>query len=172
MMRIRTNRIMDAYLNELNFDFETSTYPITEELSNIIQADFIDNNDSITLKSIAGHIQNPLFKTSLEKSEWEYNETHFHPDWSVMGYKEEEKEYLKAALECGKQLVWRLRDCYPDKHFRVVISFCETTYDGKAVDFYGSSTVRFYQIRPEVETIMRIDDLNYYQADAVMDIEF
>jgi hypothetical protein len=171
-MMIRTNSMMDGYLKELNYDFETSSYPISEKLTNIIQADFIDNNDSITLFGVASHTQNPLFETPVQKCEWEYNETHFHPDWSVMGDKEEEMEYLKAALESGKRLAKRLQRAYSEKRFRVIISFSETVYDSKEAESYSSSTVRFYQIRPEAEYLMRIEDLNDFKTEALMEIEF
>jgi hypothetical protein len=169
---IRTNRIMDGYLKELNYDFETSSYAISEKLTNIIQADFIDNNDSITLIGVGSHTQNPLFQAPFQKSEWEYNETHFHPDWSVMGDKEEETDYLKAALECGQRLAKRLKNAYSEKHFRVIISFSGTVYDSKEVESYSSSTVRFYQIRREAEYLMRIEDLNDFKTEALMEIEF
>ena len=132
-MIIRTNKKMDAYLNDLNFDIKKSSYFLTPELTNLIQADFIDNNDCITLKSVAGHSQNTLFKTSVEKCEWEYNETHFHPDWSAIGDKESEVEYLKTALECGQRLAKRVKSAYPDKNFRVVVSFSESIYVGQEV---------------------------------------
>jgi hypothetical protein len=78
---------------------------------------------------------------------------------------------LQLALECGKRLAVRLEAEFPDKDFRLIISFNETRVVGNEVEIYGSSTVRFYQIRPDCESKMRIANLDNYKWDAVLEIE-
>ena len=170
LMTIRTNEIMNAYLKQLNYDFEKTAYVIPDKLIKIIQADFMDDNDCIILKLDNNHKHNPVLHSDFEKCDYEYNE-HFHPDFAVIGVKEDETEYLKLALECGKALALRLKSNYPEKEFRIVISFSETRYEGQEIDSLGSSRVSFHQIRQSAEWAFRIDNLNDYKSEAIMNIE-
>jgi hypothetical protein len=160
-MKVRANKAMDRYLKELGYDFLNVSYSLPSDLKKIVQSDFVTNNDCIIISGQYAISSNPKLNAELEKCEWENNETHFHTDWNASQYTNDELEYLKLALECAKVLAIRLTENVPDKKFRILVSFSETTYDiNNEIDSYGSGTVRFYQIRENAESTFRTEDLN------------
>lgn len=164
---------MDGYLEKLGYDFLDKTIDLPAELEAIINLEFLTDNDCIILKSWYGHDENPALGTDLEKSIWEDDETHFHPD-AYVPEGSDEIEYLACALECAKRLMLRLQKEFPSRPFRISVSFDETTYeteDPNEINSYGSSTVRFHQIRPTTEYTMYTDDLNDFKLNAVLEIE-
>lgn len=165
---IRTNKDMDLYLKKLGYDFGDYRIDLPVDLEKIVNSNFLTTNDCVTLKGF-GHRINPRFDTAFEKCDWEYNETHFHPDSFSKG--DDEMEYLKLALECGKRLSNRLSKRPKKDKFRIQISFMETQWINGEIDVYGSSTVRFYKIRPEAEDGIYIEDLDIYEGDAVLELE-
>lgn len=168
---VRTNQIMERCLQRLGYDFWTTTVDLPAELEYVVNQEFLTNNDCVILKGLYGHLSNPKFGTDLEKSEWEYNETHFHTD-EYLSILEDEIELLSLGLECAKRLKIRLDQEFSNKGFRILISFNESVKDEKGeTEFYGSCTVRFYQIRPTCDGVMRIDDLEKFKTEAVMEIE-
>ena len=136
---------MDNYLVKLGYDFWNKTIELPTDLAKLINHDFLTTNDCVTLRG-CGFRVNPKFDNSLDKCEWEYFETHFHPDSYVD--KENELEFLKLALECGKRLSKRLANRFENDKFRVVLSFSESMIIDGEIDTFGSSTVRFYKKRP------------------------
>jgi len=165
---IRTNKNMDLYLEKLGYDFGDNKINLPVDLEKIVSRNFLTTNDCVTLKGF-GHRINPRFDTEFDKCDWEYNETHFHPDSFVHG--DDEIEYLKLALECGKRLSYRLSKRFKNDKFRIQISFMETQLEKGEIEAYGSSTVRFYKIRPEAEDGIYITDLDVYEGDAVLEFE-
>lgn len=166
--KIRTNKIMDEYLSKIGYNFWDTSIFLPAGLSKKIQSEFVKDNDCVVLKEDE-ITSNPKFDTNIKKCEWEWFETHFHPDSYIET--DDEIEYLKLALECSKQLAKRLDAEFKDKNFRLSVSFSETVKTENKIEFYGSSTVRFYQIRQECEDIMRTEDLNAFKLEAVLDIE-
>lgn len=165
---IRTNKNMDLYLEKLAYDFGDNKIDLPVELEKIVKSNFLTTNDCVTLNGF-GHRINPRFDNAFEKCDWEYNETHFHPDNFAKG--DNEMEYLKLALECGKRLSYRLSKQFKNDKFRIQISFMETQWIKGEIDAYGSSTVRFYKIRPEAENGIYIMDLDVYEGNAVLEFE-
>lgn len=161
---------MDGYLAKFKYDVWKTDLRLPGQLLKGIESEFLVDNDCVTLKGFSNNHPPPLFKTDLEKCEWEYNETHFHSDMFIE-IPSNEIEYLQIAIESGKRLATRLRSIFKEQNFRVIISFYETEKINDEVEIYGSSTVRFYQIRPGCEEIMRCQDLNDFAQDAVMEIE-
>lgn len=160
---------MKCYLRDFKMDvFRT---PIPKELKALLNQNFLRENGCTTIEGHYGHNKIPSFSTSTEKSIWEDNETHFHPD-AFYGAVEDEIIYLKSALVCAKKLYKRLSMNFPRKRFRITVSFNETKKDSQGqIETYGSSTVRFYQIRKDAEQTMRIDDLEGSKGEALMEIE-
>jgi hypothetical protein len=165
---IRTNKNMDLYLEKLGYDFGDNKINLPIDLEKIVSSNFLTTNDCVTLKGF-GHKINPRFDTAFEKCDWEYNETHFHPDSFAKG--DDEIEYLKLALECGKRLSRRLAKRFKNDNFRIQISFMESQWINGEIDNYGSSTVRFYKIRPEAESGIYVDNLDIYKVGAVLELE-
>lgn len=165
---IRTNKNMDLYLEKLGYDFVDKKINLPVDLEKIVNSNFLTTNDCVTLKGF-GHRINPSFDSEFDKCDWEYNETHFHPDSFVNG--NDEIEYLKLALECGKRLSHRLSKRFKNDKFRIQISFMATQWENDEIEAYGSSTVRFYKIRPEAEKGFYISDLDVYEEDSVLEIE-
>ncbi len=158
-MTIRTNILMEQYLEKTSFDFQEESVELPFELENLINRVFLTENGCIILKGVNNNEQNPKFETDFEKCEWEYNETHFHAD----AYSKEavnELDFLILALECSKRLERRLRHSFPNEGFRISVSFSESIRNNNnEIEQYGSSTIRFHQIRSSCENKMRIDDL-------------
>ena len=143
---------------------------IPTDLEKIINRDFLTDNDCVILKGHYGHEKNPQLKSDLEKCEWEYDQTHFHP-FLYAKQSNNEVEYLILALECGKRLAYRLKKQFENRRFRILISFSETEKNNGEIEWYGSSSVLFYQIREGSEKIMRTENLNDFKHDAVLEIE-
>lgn len=160
---------MDSYLSKIQYDFWKTSITLPAELERIIKSEFVTDNDCLILKEVGNNRNNPKFDASLEKCEWENFQTHFHPDMYIET--DNEIEYLQLALECGKRLAKRLDKEFPDKNFRISISFDQTKVVGDEIESYGSSSVRFYQVREDCENIMRTNDLNDFQFEAVLEIE-
>ena len=168
-MTIRTNKIMDKYLSKIGYNFWETSLSLPVGLEKIVQSEFITDNDCIILKSVAQIETNPKFDTNLEKCEFEDFENHFHPDSYIET--NNEIDYLKLALECGKRLAKRIDSELKTDNFRVGISFSETTVENGEIEFYGSSTVRFYKVREDCEEIMRTSNLDDFESEAVLEIE-
>ena len=168
-MTVRNNQLMDKYLSRIDYNFWDKTITLPKDLILFVDSEFVTNNDCIVLKEVGNIETNPKLKTSLEKCEYEDSETHFHPDSYVDT--EDEIEYLKLALECGKRLTKRFETEFQDKNFRLIISFSETEITDGEIESYGTSTVRFYQIRQDCEHIMRTDDLNSFEINTLLEIE-
>lgn len=159
---------MDDYLLKLGYDFWEKTIELPNDLAKITNSDFLTSNDCVSLKGF-GRRRNPRFDTDFEKCDWEYNETHFHPDSFSRG--DDEMEYLKLALECSKRLSYRLSKRFKNDKFRIVISFMEAQFINGEIEVYGSSTVRFYKIRPDADDSFYIGDLDGYELEAVLELE-
>ena len=168
-MTVRTNQLMDKYLSRIDYNFWDKTITLPKDLERIVDSEFIIDNDCIVLKEVGNIKANPQFDTNLKKCEWEDFETHFHPDSYIDT--ENEFEYLKLALECGKRLTRRFEKEFKDKNFRLLISFSETEIIDGEIESYGSSTVRFYQIRQDCENIMKSENLDDFKFEAVLEIE-
>ena len=160
---------MDNYLSKIDYNFWETSITLPADLERIIRSDFVTDNDCIVLKEVGNNLNNPKFDTSLKKCEWESFQTHFHPEMYIDTANE--IDYLKVALECGKRLAKRLDKEFPQKKFRVSISFDETRVVGDEIESYGGSSVRFYQVREDCENVMRTNDLNDFQFEAVLEIE-
>jgi len=160
---------MDSYISSLGYDFLSKDIELPLTLQKIVYSEFITENDIIVLGEVHGS-GNPSYENDLKKCEFEYNETHFHPD-AFADKGNGEIEYLKLALECAKRLIGRLDKNFKDKKFRVLVSFSETEIKDGEIESYGSSTVRFYQIRSSCERIMRMEDLNSFKIEAILEIE-
>lgn len=169
--QIRTNRLMSDYLKKISFNFEDENTNLPFELGKIINGDFLTENECIILKDIYKNNSNPKFEKDLAKCEWEYSENHFHPDDYIDNISSE-LDYLYFALCCSKELAKRLSLNFPNINFRIIVSFCETQTDKNGeVEYYGSSTVRFYKIRPECESKMKTSNLDDFEQDAILEIE-
>lgn len=168
-MKIRQNTLMYYYLEKLDYDYQETTIDLPDELDEIIKDGLIVSNDCIILKSLSDN--SPKFETDLEKCEWEYNETHFHPDeYARAG--SDEIVYLSYALECAKRIAYKLKNKFPQFSFRITVSFSETVKNKLGqIETYGSSSVQFHKIRENCESTMRTSDLDGFEFDAVLEIE-
>jgi hypothetical protein len=161
---------MDSYISKFGYNFLLEKVDLPKELRNIVNSEFLNENDTIILKGLYGHETIPKFDNDIEKCEWEYNETHFHPDMFAKNT-DNETIYLKLALEGAKQIMERLTKQFNGRKFKVIVSFSETKTENGEIASYGSSTVRFYQIRSSCEDRMRHPNLDNFREDAVLEIE-
>jgi len=169
-MQLRSNQLMTRYLDALGYDFQTHTRALPEHLEGLLDCDYLPDLDRVVLTKLNGDNKIPPLNTDLEKCEWEYNETHFHPDaYASRGAKE--LEYLELALESAKRLAEDIQKRFSSMRFRIQVAFSETEKNGQEIEFYGSSTVRLYRIRPACEDIMRNGDLDEFKTEALLEIE-
>jgi hypothetical protein len=82
----------------------------------------------------------------------------------------DEFEYLKVGLEFSKRIYLELKLNFKT-HFRITVSYSETTYEGQEVDNYGDCVVKFHMIRPSCDDKFRIDDLDKFETEGVLVIE-
>jgi hypothetical protein len=160
---------MDEYLSKIGYNFWETSISLPAGLETIVKSEFVIDHDCVVLKEVGNITNNPTLETALMKCEWEDFATHFHPDSFIDNV--DEIEYLKLALESGKRLAKRLEAEFPSKTFRLTISFSETKIENGEIETYGSSAVRFYQIREDCEDIMRITNIDDFKLDAVLEIE-
>lgn len=161
---------MDQYLAKLGYDFLATAVALPAALETLITADFLLENDCVVLTRPHDPARVPLLESDLAKCEWEDGQTHFHPSACTTEL-DDELTYLTLALESGKRLMSRFTAELPQHRFRLTISFSETFRQNDEIEFFGSSTVRFYQIRSGGESTMRVDDLNRFKTEAVLEME-
>lgn len=168
-MQVRQNEIMFEYLKEIKYDFDIQKVVLSVDLEKIVNSEFKEENDCILLSGVNMNILKPVLDSDFEKCLFEYNETHFHPDsYSIKSAGE--LNYLVLALDSGKRLIQRFKNEYGKRRFKIIISFSETKRDSdNRIESYGSSTVRFHQIRSRCDTV--IGDLNSFNSEAIMEIE-
>lgn len=158
---------MDKYLDLIGSDLESIAFPLTGEVKEIVFSDFEDSNDCITCKKLVSF--NPHFDNDTDKCWWEYDETHFHPDWQLLSETENEIDFLMAAITCANILATRLNETYPDKGFRIIVSFYETDKNDSDSPI-GATCVRFYQIRKNFVGEDALRQLENYKSDAILEI--
>ena len=162
---------MNEYLQRLGYDFWKTKVGLPAELEDTLNEGFHASNDCVILKGLYGHNSNPDLKSDLEKCEWEYHETHLHID-DYFQSPDDEISLLSLGLEYAKRIRARLDEEFDGKKFRILLSFSETNKNEIGqVDSYGSCTVRFHQIRPNCDEVMKTDNLEKFQLEAVMEIE-
>ena len=167
-MRIRTNSIMTRTLEKRKHDFSKGTVTLPTELNKLIDSGFRREQECILFKNFEYLGSGPL-DSDFKKTEYEDFLNHIHIDDYVTDVSDE-FEYLKVGLEFGKNLHERLKNTF-DKDFRIVVSYCETTYEGEEIDTYGSCVVRFYMIRSTCDNKFRIEDLDKFKTEGVLVIE-
>lgn len=107
---------MRSYFERMDYDFRDKKIALPLNLEKLINSEFLTSNDYVFLKGNYGNKENPLYSEDLDKSEWEENETHFHPD-QYSPSQTEELEFLILALESSKRLAKRLRNTFPNRKF-------------------------------------------------------
>jgi len=146
-MILRTNNKMDEYLSKLGYNFLESEITLPEDLENVINNDFITDNDCVTLKGLTKYGKNnPIYNTDELRFEWEVSQNHFNR-W-LNEVDRDEMKSMKHLLECGKRLINRLNKQFQNKRFVVSLQFSETSYEGSEVIQFGSIQFRFFQLRP------------------------
>jgi hypothetical protein len=168
-MNIRTNGQMSKHLLALGYDFLKIHVELPEELEKISRLEFLTGNDCTLLQGLYGHQMTPEFETDIQKCEWEYSENHFHPD--EYARTQNEGEFLILALECAKRIAFRLKENFTGKNFRLIISYDETVIEEGETETYGSSTVRFHELRKDCKDFYGFDSLEKFEQDAVMVID-
>lgn len=165
---VRTNQIMDQYLQRLEYDYGDRRVDLPPELEELAGRDFLVEHGCLMFKDPRRE-SHPSCRSDLDKCDLEYSETHVHVD----GYAdcEAELDYLWLGLEYGKRIARRLAEGFPDDRFRVMVSFSETRKVDGVVETCGSCAIRFYKIRPGAEKQMYVKDLDRYKQEAVLEFE-
>lgn len=161
---------MDCYLDELGYNFWEKSVDLTDGLNRIIKCEILNEKDLIILNSGGLIIPEVQFKNSIDKCEFEDSVNQFHiDDYVADRISYNDLHYLGLGLEFTKQLTRRLENEFPQKHFRIILSFGKV----KDTDVYefGNCVARFYTIREEVEKTFKVDDLNSYEDEGIIEIE-
>jgi hypothetical protein len=168
-VKLHINTNMANYLNKIGYDFLTKDFIISNELKEILESDFITENEMVTLDALNKFQTNPKRISDNEKTEWEYCETKIHIDNFV--YKSNsEIDILKTGLEYIKRLLIKLTNEFFKDNFFVILSFYETTYENGDIGTYGSGVSRFYKKRKD-EFWFQLDKLDQYKSDALIVLE-
>lgn len=167
-MMLKKNKLMNDYLLRIGFqdDFFGKNYVLSKKLNELLDHGFVELKDSVFLRDLCNAMP---YLEGCEKSIYEDSENHFHPE-DYLDSDVDEIEYLKMALECGKRIANKLELNYPGRKFRIVISFEESKKKNNEIEIFGSSTVRFHQIRQECESVLRVKNLDQF-SEAILEIE-
>lgn len=166
-MKIRTNKIMQRTLEQRGHDFTKHTVTLPTELEKLVDSGFKTEQDCVLLKNVdCGQGQ---LDSDYKKTEYEDFENHIHID-DYVSDQSDEFEYLKVGLEFGKRIYNKLKaDLRAD--FRITISFSETFHVGQEIETYGGCVVRFYKVRPTCDNKFRVDNLDKFETEGVLEIE-
>lgn len=170
MRTVRTNSLMDGYLEELGYDFWSCKIALTTGLDRIINSPFVQGNDLLIINSLCQSIPSEALSCDKEKCEFEDSANHYHIDDYVPNTIEYNDVYfLGLGLEFLKRLEARLHDSFPQEKFRLTLSYGKV--EDEDVKEFGNCVVRFYKVRSEAEDVFRIENLNDFKMEGVMEVE-
>jgi hypothetical protein len=161
-MSYRANNNMNSFLKDLGYDFKIKLIDLPKRLIDFLNSPIVVSNGCILIKQLCEKAPDNL--SDLAKSEYEYSENHFHPD-AFANEALEDLDHLKLGLECSKLLASRLAREFFDLRFRILLSYTQTEKTNTEIDVYGSSTLRFYQVRSEIDNVMPFGDLNAFESE-------
>ena len=161
---------MDEYLQILGYDFWENSVVITEGITRLTKCKFLDGKDLIILNSFGQHIPAILNENAVDKCEFENFENRICiADYVSYKKNHDDFYFLSLGLEFTKIIAKRLQKEFPERSFRLKLSF------GKIEDTdiceYGNCNVSFYTIRDDAEHIYRIDDLNNFKNEGLLEID-
>lgn len=161
---------MDEYLNSLGYNFWDKSIVLIEGLNRLINCELLNNKDLVILNSGGQFIPEISIESAADKCEYEDSENHFHIDDYVANKMNfNDLQFLGLGLEFTKQLTNRLKNEFPERSFRISLSF------GKVADTdvyeFGNCVTRFYSIREEAEKVFKIPDLNTFKEEGIIEIE-
>lgn len=159
---------MDSYLNQTKYKFETLDTDLPEDLEKLLAAGFRAEQECILLKYFQYFGPGKL-GTDFKKCEYEVFLNDIHVD-DYFKFIDSEVEYLPIGIKLAKRLYKELTSNF-EGNFRVIVSFCETTYSGEEIDVYGGCVVKFHKIRPSPDENFKFADLEDFESDAVLVIE-
>lgn len=163
----RLNDRMAIHLKNLGYDFSTTEYTLPTDLEELLESPIVERNGCFLLSACCDNA--PAAMNDFDKTVYEDFENHFHPDGYGETGTQTDIDNLKYGLESAKRLATRLQQLRPTR-FRILLSYSETEYDGDEFVVISSSTVRFHALR-EGAAGMRIDELNSYELEAVLEME-
>ncbi|MBC3539449.1 hypothetical protein ACFSC6_18160 [Rufibacter sediminis] len=167
-MKIESNSHLNSYLNQIQYKLESTETDLPEELEKLIDSGFRIEQDCILIKDFQYFGPGDL-DTDFKKCEYEVFLNDIHVD-DYYKHLNSELEYLPIGLKLAKRLHHKLTSSF-DADFRIVVSFCETTYSGEEIDVYGGCVVKFHKIRPSKDDEFKFSNLENFESEAVMTIE-
>lgn len=167
-MNIRTNSILTKIVSDNNYDFINQNIDLPTALKKLINSGFRKEQDCILFKDFE-YFGPPELNLDFDKISYEEFLNDVHMDDYVLNPLEE-FEYLKVGLEFSKQLYQKLRATF-EYNFRIIISYNETTFDGKDVEVFGGCVVKFHTIRQTSDEIFQLNNLEEFITEGVMVIE-
>lgn len=169
-MNIRTNTIMDKYIQGLGYDFWEKSIDLTEGLIRLINCKLLNENDLIILNESGQFIFETPIESAVDKCKYEDSYNHFYiDDYVARKTNFNDLYFLGLGLEFTKQLSKKLEKEFPKNIFRVLLSFGKVK-DPDVYEF-GNCVVRFYSIREEAERTFKISDLNDFKEEGILEIE-
>lgn len=164
-MNITTNKVLDQLILVDKDYFQQHATLLPEALQQLINSGFQEIEDGCILLKEFGIDAPGKLTNDYDKCSYEDLFNKFHVEDYITD-PVPEIEYLVAGLEAGRQLYNKLTDEFPFK-FRITISYCETTYDGDEIEFYGGCVIKCHKIRESCDEKFRTDDLDVFETDAV-----
>ncbi len=167
-MNIRTNSILTKIVSDKDYDFISQNIDLPIALKTLINSGFRKEQGCILFKDFV-YFGPPELSLDFEKTSYEEFLNDIHIDDYVLNPLEE-FEYLKVGLEFSKQLYEKLKATF-EYNFRVIISYNETTLQGKDIDIFGGCVVKFHTIRQTSDENFQLDNLEQFRTEGIMIIE-
>jgi hypothetical protein len=167
-MKIKSNSLMNLYLNQTKVKFESIDAELPEELEKLIVAGFRTEQGCVLLKDFQ-YFGLGTLDTDFKRCEYEDFLNNIHVD-DYFKYIDSELEYLLIGLKLAKRLYKELTSSF-EGNFKIKVSFCETTYSEEEIEVYGGCVVIFHKIRHCADKNFKFSDLEDFESDAVLVIE-
>lgn len=161
---------MNRILEDKQYDFINQTLSLPTELQKLVDSGFRTEQGCIFFKDFKYFGPNAL-DSDYKKTEYEDFLNHIHIDDHITYTEDKDEfEYLKVGLEFSKSVYRELKSAY-QSNFRITVSFSETKFDKEDIDTFGGCVVRFYMIRQSCDDKFKIESLDEFKNEAVLEIE-
>lgn len=175
-MTIRTNKILDRLLEQLNIKYDTVNFEFPKELETVLSGEVVESNECITLATLT---PDPYFSSDvIDKIGVQDFTNHFHPeDYGSEVDTNDLKSVVSLGLTVLKSLVNKFKNANQSK---IVISGSfETKELGKKLEMdlgindedehYNSCRISFYK-NPNAD-LVTTNNLEAYKYNGIMIVQ-
>jgi len=169
-MTIRTNRLMDNYLQKLGYDFWNTSKEITDQMAELLKQPFIEGNDLVIWETGKRTIPEQYIEQAEERSWYEYDENHIHIDNYIKSMDFNSIEFLGYGLECLKRLITKMKKELRPCSLSIMLSFSKVEEINRYE--FGNCVLRFYKIRNNQRPESLKFNLDEFKQGGILEIDF